>query len=138
MEARVKAVDSSLLRSPWRQLHAFAVLCSLSGADRPVVPPHCYAARSRIIKQHDSYFPMKTAKCSGSVCWVCLEGPPPAAENSGALQLISTGCGCRGSMGSVHPHCLISAAKQCTKFKDKNEPWRRCQHCEGLFDIRPQ
>lgn len=55
---------------------------------------------------------------SDSTCWVCCEGGDG---------LIHAGCGCRGSAGICHLHCLVQAAQHDV------DSWTTCPTCGQYF-----
>ena len=76
------------------------------------------------------------AEESDPVCWVCLDGHGDPSRGA----LISSGCGCRGSSGTVHLDCLVQSAQHCT---GRDHPsgssawgcwrWRECPQCLQTF-----
>ena len=59
-------------------------------------------------------------------CYLCLEvaGRP---TRSGVRKLLHTGCGCRGSAGRAHLHCLVQAAEH------NPYSWVKCSTCRHAF-----
>ena len=59
-------------------------------------------------------------------CYLCLEvaGRP---TRSGVSNLLRAGCGCRGSVGRAHLHCLVRAAEH------KPQSWTECPTCRQAF-----
>lgn len=53
-------------------------------------------------------------------CWICCDG-------NEQHELLSTGCGCRGSAGRAHVHCLVLAAEH------NVELWTNCPTCRQEY-----
>ena len=59
-------------------------------------------------------------------CWICFE-TSSRVTRSHRNDLLSTGCACRGSAGTVHLACLVSMAQHNT------ESWTNCPTCKQEF-----
>lgn len=59
-------------------------------------------------------------------CWICFE-TSSRVTRSHRSDLLSTGCACRGSAGTVHLGCLVTMAEH------NPESWNSCPTCKQEF-----